>query len=73
MDQAGVEVRPLRQVNGDLHFNEVFMEEATVDEHDRIAAEGEGWAVRPNEPRLRARRHGRHRARAWPASSAASS
>ena len=45
MDQSGVEVRPLRQVNGDLHFNEVFMEDAAVDDHDRIAAEGEGWAV----------------------------
>ena len=45
MVQSGVEVRPLRQVNGDLHFNEVFMEDAVVDDHDRIAAEGEGWAV----------------------------
>jgi alkylation response protein AidB-like acyl-CoA dehydrogenase len=45
MAQPAVEVRPLRQVNGDLHFNEVFMDGARVDDRDRIAEPGEGWRV----------------------------
>ncbi|MBV9952430.1 MAG: acyl-CoA dehydrogenase family protein [Acidimicrobiia bacterium] len=45
MVQAGVEVRPLRQVNGDLHFNEVFMDGAVVDDRDRIDEPGAGWRV----------------------------
>ncbi len=45
MDQPGVDVRPLRQMNGDTHFNEVFLDDALVDDDDRIGGVGEGWAV----------------------------
>jgi len=45
MRQPGVEVRPLRQMNGDAHFNEVFMDGAVVDDGDRIGGVGEGWGV----------------------------
>lgn len=45
MDEPGVEVRPLAQMNGDEHFSEVFMEEARVPESDRIGDIGEGWRV----------------------------
>jgi alkylation response protein AidB-like acyl-CoA dehydrogenase len=45
MDASGVDVRPLRQMNGDAHFTEVFLDDARVDDHDRIGSVGEGWRV----------------------------
>jgi alkylation response protein AidB-like acyl-CoA dehydrogenase len=45
MRQPGVEVRPLRQMNGHASFNEVFMTDAIVHEEDRVGAEGEGWRI----------------------------
>jgi alkylation response protein AidB-like acyl-CoA dehydrogenase len=45
MHAPGVEVRPLRQMNGDAHFTEVFLDDALVPDHDRIGAAGEGWRV----------------------------
>ena len=45
MDQPGVEVRPIRQLNGESHFNEVFLDGARVDDADLIGGEGNGWAV----------------------------
>ena len=45
MHQPGVEVRPLRQMNGDVHFNEVFLDGAVVDDRDRIGEVEEGWSV----------------------------
>jgi alkylation response protein AidB-like acyl-CoA dehydrogenase len=45
MTAPGVEVRPLKQMNGDVHFNEVFLDRAPVPDSDRIGAPGEGWRV----------------------------
>ena len=45
MDQEGVEVRPLHQMNGHASFNEVFLTEARVGHENLIGAEGEGWRV----------------------------
>ena len=45
MTAAGVDVRPLRQMNGDRHFSEVFLDQAVVADADRIGAVGEGWGV----------------------------
>lgn len=45
MHSPGVEVRPLRQMNGDAHFTEVFLDDAIVPDTDRIGATGEGWRV----------------------------
>lgn len=45
MRQPGVEVRPLKQMNGHASFNEVFMTNAVVDAVDLIGGEGNGWAV----------------------------
>jgi alkylation response protein AidB-like acyl-CoA dehydrogenase len=45
MNVSGVEVRPLRQMNGDVHFNEVFLTDTPVSDADRIGAEGDGWRV----------------------------
>jgi alkylation response protein AidB-like acyl-CoA dehydrogenase len=45
MRSAGVEVRPLRQMPGGYHFNEVFLDDAFVPEHALIGRPGEGWPV----------------------------
>jgi len=45
MAAPGVEVRPLRQMNGDAHFSEVFLDEAFVADVDRIGEIGAGWVV----------------------------
>jgi alkylation response protein AidB-like acyl-CoA dehydrogenase len=45
MHTSGVEVRPLRQMNGDAHFTEVFLDDARVPDCDRIGSPGEGWRV----------------------------
>ena len=45
MRQEAVTTRPIRQLTGDSDFNEVFFDGATVDDSDRIGAEGQGWAV----------------------------
>jgi alkylation response protein AidB-like acyl-CoA dehydrogenase len=41
----GVDVRPLRQMNGDTHFTEVFLNGVRVADRDRIGAVGGGWRV----------------------------
>ncbi len=45
MGAPGVEVRSLRQMNGDAHFSEVFLDEVVVPDSDRIAEPGQGWAI----------------------------
>jgi alkylation response protein AidB-like acyl-CoA dehydrogenase len=45
MQVAGVDVRPLRQMNGDAHFSEVFFDGAVVNDTDRIGDVGGGWGV----------------------------
>jgi alkylation response protein AidB-like acyl-CoA dehydrogenase len=45
MRSPGIDVRPLRQMNGDAHFTEVFLDDAIVPDGDRIGAVGEGWRV----------------------------
>ena len=45
MQARGVDVRPLRQMNGDAHFTEVFLDDARIPDVDRIGAIGEGWRV----------------------------
>jgi alkylation response protein AidB-like acyl-CoA dehydrogenase len=45
MDQDGVEVRPLRQITGEAEFNEIFFEDAEVDEENVVGGEGNGWMV----------------------------
>ena len=45
MRQPGVEVRPLKQMNGHASFNEVFMSDAHVAAEDLVGGEGNGWAV----------------------------
>jgi alkylation response protein AidB-like acyl-CoA dehydrogenase len=45
MKQPGVEVRPLRQITDESHFNEVFLTDAVVPAENRLGAENEGWRV----------------------------
>ncbi len=45
MRQAGVEVRPLRQLTGGASFTEVFLDGAVVPEDHVIGPVGDGWRV----------------------------
>jgi len=45
MDQPGVSVRPLRQMNGHASFNEVFLCDARASRHQVIGELGQGWKV----------------------------
>ena len=45
MDQDGVDVRPLGQMNADTHFSEVFIDGARVTDAWRVGDVGEGWRV----------------------------
>ena len=44
VDQPGVEIRPLKQMSGASHFNEVFFTDARVSHEDLIGGDGDGWA-----------------------------
>jgi alkylation response protein AidB-like acyl-CoA dehydrogenase len=45
MHSPGMEVRPLRQMTGVAHFNEVFLSDVRVPVENLVGAEGEGWQV----------------------------
>lgn len=45
MHQPGVEVRPLRQMDGGARFSEVFLDDAVVPDTDRLGDVGAGWAM----------------------------
>ncbi len=43
MRQSGVEVRPIKQMDGGTHFNEVFFHDAIVPDAYRLGEVGGGW------------------------------
>ena len=45
MDRPGITVRPIREMSGGHHFNEVFLDGVRVPAANRVGAEGEGWRL----------------------------
>ena len=45
MDQPGVEVHPLRQMNGHASFNQVFFTDAEIAPEFMVGEPGDGWKV----------------------------
>ena len=45
MHQPGVEIRPMRTIDGESHFCEVFLTDARVPVADRVGEENDGWRV----------------------------
>lgn len=45
MDQPGIEVRPIRRINGDATFSEVFLDGARVHVRDRVGGHTDGWSL----------------------------
>ncbi len=45
MSSDGVETRPLRQMNGQAEFDEVFLDEVSVPAANLLGPENEGWMV----------------------------
>jgi alkylation response protein AidB-like acyl-CoA dehydrogenase len=45
MSTPGVDVRPLRQMNGASHFNETFLSDVRIPDADRIGEVNAGWGI----------------------------
>jgi alkylation response protein AidB-like acyl-CoA dehydrogenase len=45
MHAPGIDVRPLRQMNGDSEFNEVYFSDVRVPVRNVVGAEGDGWRM----------------------------
>ena len=45
MTSPGIEIRPIKQISGASHFNEVFFKDVRVPDSQRLGAVGEGWQV----------------------------
>jgi len=45
MDAEGVTVRPLRQISGDAHFNEVFLDDVQLEPNSEVGPVDGGWGV----------------------------
>ncbi len=45
MDAAGIEIRPLKTVEGEGEFSEVFLENVHVPAENRVGEENDGWRV----------------------------
>ena len=43
LDTPGVEIRPLRQMNGQAEFNEIFLTDVRVPDANRVGEPGSGW------------------------------
>jgi alkylation response protein AidB-like acyl-CoA dehydrogenase len=45
MKSPGIEVRPLRQMNGDSEFNEVYLTDVRIPVENVVGEEGRGWKM----------------------------
>jgi alkylation response protein AidB-like acyl-CoA dehydrogenase len=45
MRSPGIEIRPIKQISGQSHFNEVFFSDVRIPDSQRLGAVGEGWKV----------------------------
>ena len=45
MKSPGIEIRPIHQMSGARHFNEVFFTDVRVPDSQRLGAVGQGWKV----------------------------
>jgi alkylation response protein AidB-like acyl-CoA dehydrogenase len=45
MKSTGIDVRPIHQMSGARHFNEVFFTDVRVSDSQRLGAVGQGWKV----------------------------
>ncbi len=43
MESAGIEIRPIRQMNGGSGFNEVFFNDVRIPDSNRVGAVNDGW------------------------------
>ena len=71
MRQPGVEVRPLKQMNGHASFNEVFLTDARVPLDDLVGDEGQGWAVATTTLSIERQGFARGRSQGAPAAASA--
>jgi alkylation response protein AidB-like acyl-CoA dehydrogenase len=44
-DQPGVEIRPIRQMDGEAHFNEIFFSDARVPDANIVGGLNNGWPM----------------------------
>ncbi len=45
LDSEGITIRPIKQLDGDPGFAEIFFDDVRVPVENRLAGEGEGWGV----------------------------
>jgi alkylation response protein AidB-like acyl-CoA dehydrogenase len=45
MESPGLEWRAIRQLTGDRHFGELYLEDVRVPVDQRVGSEGEGWRI----------------------------
>jgi alkylation response protein AidB-like acyl-CoA dehydrogenase len=45
MKSPGIEIKPIKQISGASHFNEVFFADVRIPDSQRLGAVGDGWKV----------------------------
>ncbi|MCY4425971.1 MAG: acyl-CoA dehydrogenase family protein [Halieaceae bacterium] len=45
MENPGIEIRPIKQANGESEFNEVFFADVRIPDNQRVGQVGQGWEV----------------------------